>query len=87
MRFIAQCVCGLLSLASATLIILLVLANRAPVALSLHPLPYALELPLYLIMALTFLAGLAVGLSLYLGQRIKSSLIIRRQRRQIAAQQ
>jgi uncharacterized integral membrane protein len=66
-------------------VVSLVLANRAPVTLSLAPLPYTLETPLYLIVVLAFLIGLIPGLWLYTGERIRHYLDARRLRRQLAA--
>jgi uncharacterized integral membrane protein len=66
-------------------VVSLVLANRVPVTLSLAPLPYTLETPLYFIFVLSFLIGLIPGLWLYMGERIRHFLDARRLRRQLAA--
>lgn len=83
-RFLAQLLCGLFALLITGIVVMLVLANRAPVSISTTPLPYQLEMPLYLIMALCFLAGLMLGLWLYIGLKLKTGFIIRKQRRQLA---
>lgn len=83
-RFLAQLLCGLIALVIAGFVVMLVLANRDPVSISTNPLPYELEMPLYLVMALCFLSGLMLGLWLYIGMKLKTSLIIRKQRRQLA---
>lgn len=64
MRFLRVLIGAILLLALAVFAV----ANRAPVAVSLDPLPYAVELPLYLLVFVSFLIGLCLGgLLLWLG--------------------
>lgn len=64
MRFLRVLLGAILLLALAVFAV----ANRAPVAVSLDPLPYAVELPLYLLVFVSFLIGLGLGgLLLWLG--------------------
>ena len=61
------------------LIVLIVFAvlNRAPVEINLDPiLPYALSLPLYLLVFIVFFAGLVIGV---LGDRWNAAATTRRQ--------
>lgn len=83
-RFIAQLVCGLFALLLAGFVVLLVLANRSAVTVSTHPLPYQLEMPLYLVIAASFVVGLLIGLLFYTGLKIRTGITTRKLRRQLA---
>lgn len=83
-RLLARILCGLLACALAGLVVTLVLSNRAETVITLTPLPYELVLPVYLVIALSFILGLFVGLVLYLNLKFRTSLERRRLRRQMA---
>lgn len=83
-RFITQLLCGLFALLLTGFVVLLVLANRSTVTVSAHPLPYQLEMPLYLVIALSFVLGLAIGLLFYASLKVKAGLTTRKLRRQLA---
>ena len=51
----------LILLLVAIAVALLAVANRTPVTISLDPLPYAIDLPLYAVMVAMGLAGFVVG--------------------------
>ena len=84
LRFIAQLLCGLCVLVVTGIVVMLVLANREYITLDTTPFPYHIEMPLYLLMALCFLAGLGIGLILYSGLKLRTSLVTRKLRRQLA---
>lgn len=83
-RLFARIVCGLLACLLAAIVVTLVLANRTETVLSLDPLPYEVTLPVYLVIALSFLLGLIVGLFLYAVLKLRTSLERRKLRRQLA---
>lgn len=84
-RFVSQIFCGFLALLTAALMINFALSNRTNVGLTLSPFPYHIELPVFLLMTLFFLAGLFLGLIFYLRIRIKCGLLERKLRRQMLA--
>jgi uncharacterized integral membrane protein len=51
----------ILSFVIAVAVVVFALANRAPMTLSLSPLPVEQTLPTYLVILVTFAAGVAVG--------------------------
>jgi len=57
MRFLRVLIGALLLI----LLIVFAVANRQPVDVSLDPLPFLIELPLYLLVFLVFIAGLVIG--------------------------
>lgn len=71
-------------LIGAILLIVLIVfavANKAPVAVSLYPTPFLLDLPLYLLVFAVFFAGLLVGVLL---GRFDAWMAARRKARQKA---
>lgn len=84
-RLLARIVCGLFACMVAVIVVTLVLSNRTETTLSLNPLPYEANLPLYLVIVLSFLLGLSVGLFLYAGLKLRTSFERRKLRRQLAA--
>lgn len=85
LRLLARIICGIVACLLAVLIVMLVLANRSTVSLSLSPLPYEATLPIYLVIACSFLLGLSVGLFLYTGLKLRTSFERRKLRRQLTA--
>ncbi len=57
MRFLRVILGALLLL----ILVIFAVANRQGVAVSLDPLPFAIELPLYLLVFATFITGLLLG--------------------------
>ncbi|MBP7670527.1 MAG: LapA family protein [Ferrovibrio sp.] len=57
MRFLRVILGALLLL----VLVIFAVANRQGVAVSLDPLPFAVELPLYLLVFITFIIGLLLG--------------------------
>ena len=72
-------------LLAAALLVPFALSNREPVSLGLWPLPFLLDLPLYLLVLLLLLVGFIVGTvaSWFAGRRIRREL--RRRRRHVEA--
>jgi uncharacterized integral membrane protein len=72
-------------LVGACILILLAVSNRDTVALTLWPLPFLVDLPLYLILFLGLLLGFLIGASAawIAGGRVRREL--RRRRRRIEA--
>jgi uncharacterized integral membrane protein len=73
------------TLVAAVLLIPFALSNREPVSLGFWPLPFLIDLPLCLLVALLLLIGFAVGATVTwaAGRRIRREL--RRRRRRIEA--
>lgn len=66
----------LLGVLLLTILIVFAVLNRAPVEVNLDPiLPYALSLPLYLLVFIVFFAGLVIGV---LGDRWNAAVAARR---------
>jgi len=57
MRFLR----GLIGAVLLVLLVIFAVANRQPVTVGLDPLPFAVDLPLYLLVFLVFFAGLVLG--------------------------
>lgn len=57
MRFIRVVIGAILLL----LLVVFAVANRQSITVSLDPLPFAIDLPLYLLVFIIFLAGLCLG--------------------------
>jgi lipopolysaccharide assembly protein A len=81
-------------LAGAVLLILLAVSNRETVSFALWPLPFLVELPLYLVFFLSLLIGALIGVSAawVAGGRSRRELRVRRRRiealeRELAATQ
>ena len=72
-------------LVAAVLLIPFALSNREPVSLGFWPLPFLVDLPLYLLVLLLLLAGFMIGAAAtwIAGRRIRREL--RRRRRRIEA--
>ena len=56
-----RAVCWAATLVAAALLIPFALSNREPVSLGFWPLPFLIELPLYLLILLSLLAGYVIG--------------------------
>jgi uncharacterized integral membrane protein len=71
------------TLVAAILLIPFALSNREPVSLGFWPLPFLIDLPLYLLVALLLLIGFVIGAAItwIAGRRIRREL--RRRRRRI----
>ena len=73
------------TLIAAALLIPFALSNREPVSLGLWPLPFFVDLPLYLLVLLLLLAGFVIGASTtWIGGRRKRREL-RRGRRRVEA--
>ena len=72
------------TLVAAVFIIPFAVSNREPVSLGLWPLPFLVDLPLYLLVLLVLLAGFVVGAAAAwnAGRRMRREL--RRRRRRVA---
>ena len=70
---------------ASSLLIAFAVSNRATVSLGLWPLPFLIDLPLYLLVLLLFLAGFVVGTATawIAGRRVRREL--RRRRRRVEA--
>jgi len=82
------------TLAAAVFLMLFAVSNRASVSLALWPLPFAIELPAYLLVSAALLAGFVVGaiVAWIGGYRLRRELWRRNRRiaaleRQLAATQ
>ena len=73
------------TLVAAALLIPFALSNREPVSLGFWPLPFLIDLPLYLLVLLLLLGGFVIGAtaSWIAGRRIRREL--RRRRRRVDA--
>ena len=73
------------TLVTAVLVIPFALSNRKPVSLGFWPLPFSVDLPLYILVLLLLLAGFVIGAAAtwIAGRKIRREL--RRRRRQIEA--
>ena len=73
------------TLAAALLLIPFALSNREPVTLRLSPLPFLVDLPLYLLVLLLLFAGFIIGAAAMwiAGRRVRREL--RRRRRRVEA--
>ena len=73
------------TLAAAIFLMLFAVSNRASVPLALWPLPFAVDLPAYLLVSAALLVGFIVGtiIAWIGGHRVRREL--RRRRRRIAA--
>jgi lipopolysaccharide assembly protein A len=73
------------TLVAAVLLIPFALSNRGPVSLGLWPLPFLVDLPLYLLVLVLFLAGFVIGAAAtwIAGRRTRREL--RRRRRRVEA--
>jgi lipopolysaccharide assembly protein A len=73
------------TLVAAALLIPFALSNREPVSLGFWPLPFLVDLPLYLLVLLLLLAGFVIGVAAtwIAGRPIRREL--RRRRRRIEA--
>jgi len=73
------------TIAAAIFLIPFAVANREPVSLGLWPLPFLIEVPLYLLVLLVLLAGLLIGATAgwVAGRRVRREL--RRRRRRVEA--
>ena len=73
------------TLVAAALLIPFALSNREPVSLGFWPLPFLVDLPLYLLVVLLLLAGFVIGASAtwIAGRRTRREL--RRRRRRVEA--
>lgn len=85
LRLLARILCGLIACLISALIVALVLSNRNDTTLTLQPLPYEITMPIYGVIALSFLLGLSIGIILYITLKLRTSMERRRLRRQIAA--
>ena len=56
-----RAVCWAATLVAAALLIPFALSNREPVSLGFWPLPFLIELPLYLLILMSLLAGFVIG--------------------------
>jgi len=73
------------TLIAAALLIPFALSNREPVSLGLWPLPFFVDLPLYLLVLMLLLAGFVIGAATtWIGGRRKSREL-RRGRRRVQA--
>ncbi len=70
---------------ASSLLIAFAVSNRATVSLGLWPLPFLIDLPLYLLVLLLLLAGFVVGAATawIAGRRVRREL--RRRRRRVEA--
>ena len=70
---------------AALFFVLFAVSNRAPVSLELWPLPFLVDLPLFLVVLLVLLAGFGIGATaMWLaGRRLRREL--RRRRRRVDA--
>jgi uncharacterized membrane protein YciS (DUF1049 family) len=84
-RSLVRIVCGLCAFAISVVIVVLILSNRSETIIALHPLPYEITLPIYMVIAIAFLLGLCIGLILYMRLKFRTSLERRKLRRQLAA--
>jgi len=75
----------LLTLLAALLVILFAVSNRQPAVLGLWPLPFLLQLPLYLLALLSLLAGFVGGAIITRIATHHTRRELRRSRRRIAA--
>jgi uncharacterized integral membrane protein len=73
------------TLVAAALLIPFALSNREPISLGFWPLPFLVDLPLYLLILSLLLAGFAIGATAawIAGRRIRREL--RRRRRRVEA--
>ncbi len=73
------------TIAAAIFLIPFAVANREPVSLGLWPLPFLIEVPLYLLVLLVLLAGFVIGATAtwIAGRRVRREL--RRRRRRVEA--
>ena len=73
------------TLVAALLLIPFALSNREPVTLRLWPLPFLIDLPLYLLVLLLLFAGFIIGAAAMwiAGRRVRREL--RRRRRRVEA--
>ena len=73
------------AVAAAIFLIPFAVSNREPVSLGLWPLPFLIDLPLYLLVLLVLLAGFVIGATLgwIAGRRGRREL--RRRRRRVEA--
>ena len=80
-----KAVCWAATLLAAVLLIPFALSNREHISLGLWPLPFLLDVPLYLLVLLLLLAGFIVGAAAtwIAGRHIRREL--RRRRRRIEA--
>ena len=73
------------TIAAAIFLIPFAVANREPVSVGLWPLPFLIEVPLYLLVLLVLLAGFVIGATAtwIAGRRVRREL--RRRRRRVEA--
>jgi lipopolysaccharide assembly protein A len=73
------------TIAAAIFLIPFAVANREPVSLGLWPLPFLVDLPLYLLVLLVLLGGFVIGATAgwIAGRRVRREL--RRRRRRVEA--
>ena len=73
------------TLVAAALLIPFALSNREPVSLGFWPLPFLIELPLYLLILLSLLAGYVIGATAAWIARRHLRRELRRRRRRVEA--
>jgi uncharacterized integral membrane protein len=85
MGLLLRLVGWLAAIAVAVVIVVFAIANRAPVPVSLDPLPFAIEAPLYAAVLGAFVVGLVAGALGVWPRLLRGRAIARRGRRELEA--